>query len=170
MLLPSHHHHGTPSPCPPPPTHTHICSTTQVALVLLPATTGDFGVMPGHVPTIAQLRPGVVTVHRELDKTIEKFFVSGGFAFVHPDSSTDICVLESAKLTDLDPEVGAWIMASSAVPRCLAHEHAWVCFGTRRSCQQHTKLQACRGFGPMNPEPHTLYSEYLIPLIPKPQT
>ena len=38
--------------------------------MLLPATTGDFGVMPGHVPTIAQLRPGVVTVHRELDKQV----------------------------------------------------------------------------------------------------
>ena len=37
-------------------------------LVLLPSTTGDFGVMPGHVPTVAQLRPGVVTVHKELDK------------------------------------------------------------------------------------------------------
>ena len=29
--------------------------------MLLPALTGDFGVMPGHVPTVAQLRPGVVT-------------------------------------------------------------------------------------------------------------
>ena len=40
----------------------------QVDLVLLPSTTGDFGVMPGHVPTVAQLRPGVITVHKELDK------------------------------------------------------------------------------------------------------
>ena len=30
----------------------------QVDLALLPAVTGDFGVMPGHVPTVAQLRPG----------------------------------------------------------------------------------------------------------------
>jgi F-type H+-transporting ATPase subunit delta len=45
---------------------------------LLPATTGDFGVMPGHVPTVAQLRPGVVTIHSELDKDIEKYFVSAG--------------------------------------------------------------------------------------------
>ena len=36
--------------------------------MLLPSTTGDFGVMPGHVPTVAQLRPGVITVHKELDK------------------------------------------------------------------------------------------------------
>ena len=33
---------------------------------------GDFGVMPGHVPTVAQLRPGVVTVHNTLDKEVDK--------------------------------------------------------------------------------------------------
>ena len=72
--------------------------------MLLPAVTGDFGVMPGHVPTVAQLRPGVVTVHHELDKSVEKFFVSSGFAFVHADSSTDLCAVEAVKVEDLDPE------------------------------------------------------------------
>ena len=81
-----------------------LLSLAQVDLVLLPAVTGDFGVMPGHVPTVAQLRPGVVTVHHELDKAIEKFFVSSGFAFVHADSSTDVCAVEAVKLEDLDPE------------------------------------------------------------------
>jgi F0F1-type ATP synthase epsilon subunit len=47
----------------------------QVDLVLIPAVTGDFGAMPGHVPTVAQLRPGVVTVHKELDKDVKKYFV-----------------------------------------------------------------------------------------------
>lgn len=75
-----------------------------VDLVLVPAVTGDFGVMPGHVPTVAQLRPGVVTVHKELDKSVEKYFVSSGFAFVHDNSTADICAVESVKLEDLDPE------------------------------------------------------------------
>lgn len=79
-------------------------SKEQVDLVLMPAVTGDFGVMPGHVPTVAQLRPGVVTVHKELDKQVEKFFVSSGFAFVHDDSSADVCAVEAVKLDDLDPE------------------------------------------------------------------
>ena len=126
----------------------------QVDLALLPAVTGDFGVMPGHVPTVAQLRPGaccctssalgsalrlscicfliasactrhcwlaaqsisrctlslsllcagVLTVHTELDKAIEKYFVSSGFAFVHADSSTDVCAVEAVKLDDLDAD------------------------------------------------------------------
>lgn len=84
--------------------HETVCRAEKVDLVLLPATTGDFGVMPGHVPTVAQLRPGVVTVHKELDKSVEKYFVSGGFAFVHPDSTADICAVEAVKVGDLDPE------------------------------------------------------------------
>ena len=76
----------------------------QVDLVLLPAVTGDFGVMPGHVPTVAQLRPGVVAVHTELDKDVEKYFVSSGFAFVHADSSAEVCAVEAVKVSDLDPE------------------------------------------------------------------
>ncbi len=76
----------------------------QVDLVLVPAVTGDFGVMPGHVPTVAQLRPGVVTVHNELDKDVEKYFVSSGFAFVHADSSADVVAVEAVKLDELDTE------------------------------------------------------------------
>lgn len=84
--------------------HQAISQGSSVDLVLLPATTGDFGVMPGHVPTVAQLRPGVVSVHNELDKDVSKYFVSGGFAFVHADSSTDVCAVEAVPLADIDPD------------------------------------------------------------------
>lgn len=55
--------------------HDTLHKDDKVDLVLMPAVTGDFGVMPGHVPTVAQLRPGVVTIHKELDKEVEKYFV-----------------------------------------------------------------------------------------------
>lgn len=83
--------------------HQIIHQGSEIDMVLMPATTGDFGVMPGHVPTVAQLRPGVITVHKELDKDVEKYFVSGGFAFVHPDSSTDVCCVEAVPVDELDP-------------------------------------------------------------------
>lgn len=85
----------------------------QVDLVLLPATTGDFGVMPGHVPTVAQLRPGVVTIHSEMDKEIEKYFVSAGAAhavvqlntnMVMTYSSSRQCLLARASDTTLTPD------------------------------------------------------------------
>lgn len=53
-----------------------------------------------HVPIIAQLKPGTVELHDGAD--IQKYFVSGGFAFVHPNSTTDICVLEAATLDQFD--------------------------------------------------------------------
>jgi len=44
----------------------------QVDQVSIPATTGEFGVLPGHVPTVAQLKPGVLAVHLEADKNVKK--------------------------------------------------------------------------------------------------
>lgn len=84
--------------------HATIGKAQKVDMVLLPSTNGDFGVMPGHVPTVAQLRPGVVTIHSEMDKQVEKYFVAAGFAFIHPDSTTDLCAVEAVKLEELDPE------------------------------------------------------------------
>ena len=55
----------------------------------------------------SQLSPaaaGVLTVHKELDKAIDKYFVSSGFAFVHADSSTDVCAVEAVKLDELDAD------------------------------------------------------------------
>jgi len=72
-----------------------------VDMVLVPATTGDFGILPGHVPTVSQLRPGVVSVHLN-DKDVKKYFVSSGFAFVHADSTADICAIEAVPVEQLD--------------------------------------------------------------------
>ena len=93
-----------PRPLDLPPNASTPTPQRQVDLVLLPAVTGDFGVMPGHVPTVAQLRPGVVAVHSELDKEVEKYFVSSGFAFVHADSSAEVCAVEAVRVSDLDPD------------------------------------------------------------------
>ena len=49
----------------------------QVDQVLIPATTGEFGVLPGHVPTVAQLKPGVLAVHLEADKNVKKARAQG---------------------------------------------------------------------------------------------
>lgn len=81
-----------------------INRASPVDLVLIPALTGDFGVMPGHVPTVAQLRPGIVSIHTTLDKDVTKYFVAGGFAFVHADSTADVCAVEAVPLSDVDPD------------------------------------------------------------------
>lgn len=73
----------------------------QVDMVIVPATTGQMGILPGHVATIAELKPGVVSVHEGND--VKKYFVSSGFAFVHSNSIADIMAIEAVPVEQIDP-------------------------------------------------------------------
>lgn len=68
----------------------------------------------------------MVTVHKELDKEVSKYFVSGGFAFVHPDSTADICAVEAVKVSDLDVD---------AVRAGLQVGAGWQGFQARAGCR-----------------------------------
>ncbi|XP_021297944.1 ATP synthase subunit delta', mitochondrial [Herrania umbratica] len=76
-------------------------STKEVDMVIVPATTGQMGVLPGHVPTIAELKPGILSVHEGNDVT--KYFLSSGFAFIHANSVADIIAVEAVPLDRIDP-------------------------------------------------------------------
>jgi F-type H+-transporting ATPase subunit epsilon len=58
-----------------------------VEMVVLPGAEGDFGALPEHAPTVAALRPGVISVF-ENNQVIERVFVAGGFAEVTPERCT----------------------------------------------------------------------------------
>ncbi len=71
-----------------------------VDMVVVPGTEGDFGVLAGHAPVMAALRPGVVEVHDEGGEP-RRIFVARGFAEV----TSDHCVVlaeDSAFVADLD--------------------------------------------------------------------
>lgn len=70
-------------------------------MVIIPASTGQMGVLPGHVPTIAELKPGIMSVHEGTD--VKKYFVSSGFAFLHANSVADIIAIEAVPLEHIDP-------------------------------------------------------------------
>ncbi|CAH9095578.1 unnamed protein product [Cuscuta europaea] len=72
-------------------------------MVIIPTTTGEVGILPGHVATIAELKPGVMSVHEGND--VMKYFVSSGFAFVHSNSVTDIMALEAVPIEKIDPDI-----------------------------------------------------------------
>ena len=57
-----------------------LYESAAVEMVILPGGDGQFGVMPSHVPTITELKPGVVSVQEEAGGPLIKYFVSGGFA------------------------------------------------------------------------------------------
>jgi F-type H+-transporting ATPase subunit delta len=79
-----------------------IFTKKEVDMVTVPGVSGIFGVLPGHVPTISELKPGVVEV-TTAPGDITKYFVSSGFAFVHANSTLDVCAIEAVPLEDLDP-------------------------------------------------------------------
>ncbi|MCP5372158.1 MAG: ATP synthase F1 subunit epsilon [Hyphomicrobiales bacterium] len=58
-----------------------------VEMVVVPGGEGDFGVLPGHAPMIATVRPGVVDIHMG-GKVTERIFIAGGFAEVSEERCT----------------------------------------------------------------------------------
>ena len=58
----------------------------EVTQVDVPGAEGDFGVLAGHAPTIAALKPGILTVFGA--GATQRFVVFGGFAEVSPDGLT----------------------------------------------------------------------------------
>jgi len=58
----------------------------DVDQVDVPGSEGDFGVLAGHAPLIALLRPGLMTVYAGGEQT--RLVVLGGFAEVGPDGLT----------------------------------------------------------------------------------
>ncbi|XP_075643648.1 ATP synthase subunit delta', mitochondrial-like [Castanea sativa] len=75
-------------------------ASKEVDMIIIPATTGQMGVLPGHVATIAELKPGVMSVHEGNDTT--KYFVSSGFAFIHANSFADVIAVEAVPLDHID--------------------------------------------------------------------
>jgi F-type H+-transporting ATPase subunit epsilon len=72
----------------------------DVNQVDVPGAEGDFGVLEGHAPTVATLRPGIVTVHAPGGST--RIVVLGGFAEVSASGLTILAeVAEDA--TKMDP-------------------------------------------------------------------
>ncbi|CAG4948439.1 unnamed protein product [Colias eurytheme] len=67
----------------------------------VPSFSGAFGILPKHVPTLAVLRPGVVTVY-ENDGKQNKIFVSSGTITVNDDSSVQVLAEEAHPLENLD--------------------------------------------------------------------
>ncbi|KAF9175228.1 delta subunit of the central stalk of mitochondrial F1F0 ATP synthase, atp16 [Mortierella sp. AD011] len=82
--------------------HQTIYKDASVAQVNIAAVSGDMGILASHVPSIEQLRPGVVEVLEGASS--KKFFVSGGFATMNPDSSLNINAIEAFPVEDFSAE------------------------------------------------------------------
>mmetsp|Transcript_41377 Transcript_41377/g.58230 ORF Transcript_41377/g.58230 Transcript_41377/m.58230 type:complete len:166 (-) Transcript_41377:71-568(-) len=80
-----------------------IYNGAEVQQVIIPGTDGEYGITANHVPTVSQLKPGVVQILHSAGEP-EKYFVAGGFAFTHANSLTEISCPEAVKLDDIDTD------------------------------------------------------------------
>jgi len=83
--------------------HQTIFKSQDVVQVNLAAETGDMGVLANHVPSIEQLKPGLVEIIDESGSN-KQFFLSGGFAVVQPDSKLSINAVEGYPLEDFSAD------------------------------------------------------------------
>jgi F-type H+-transporting ATPase subunit epsilon len=61
--------------------------STEVEMVVVPGTEGNFGVLPGHAPLISTIRPGTIDIY-EGRTIVERIFVVSGIAEVTPERCT----------------------------------------------------------------------------------
>nr|CAI5820983.1 unnamed protein product [Callosobruchus analis] len=74
----------------------------SVRQVDVPSFSGSFGILPAHVPTLAVLKPGVVSIF-ENDGKVNKIFVSSGTVTINDDSSVQILAEEAHPVENIDP-------------------------------------------------------------------
>jgi len=82
--------------------------STEVDMVVVPGTEGNFGVLPGHAPFISTIRPGTIDIYEGRTIT-ERIFVVGGIAEVTPERCTvladEAMVPDSLDRGELDAEL-----------------------------------------------------------------
>ncbi|KAJ2722910.1 delta subunit of the central stalk of mitochondrial F1F0 ATP synthase, atp16 [Coemansia sp. Benny D115] len=91
--------------------HETVLKNKEVNQVDLSAVSGDLGILADHVPTIEQLKPGVIDIIS--DSGSVKYFVSGGFAVMNPNSVLNINAIEAFKLEDIDSQAVSANLAES---------------------------------------------------------
>lgn len=71
-------------------------------MAVIPGSEGDFGVMAGHMPLVANVRTGVVCIYRENMKDVsERIFIAGGVADVTGEQCT-VLAEQAINVNDID--------------------------------------------------------------------
>ena len=74
-----------------------VYTSQDVVQVNIAADSGEMGILANHVPSIEQLKPGLIEVIEE-QGTSKQFFLSGGFAVINPGSVLSINAVEGYPL------------------------------------------------------------------------
>ena len=100
-------------------TPTALAVSEAVDMVVVPGIEGDFGVLPGHIPTLTTMRPGVINMYigGEISKSL---FVEGGFAEANPEGCT-VLAEGATDIVEISPEDAQIRIA--AAKDALANSH-----------------------------------------------
>lgn len=77
-----------------------LLMSEPVEMAVVPCVEGDIGVLPGHSPLIATVRPGVIDIYQG-GKVTETLFVGGGFVEVSPERCT-VLAEEAVPLAEVE--------------------------------------------------------------------
>lgn len=103
--------------------------------VTAPGRLGELEVLPGHVPLLTQLHPGVLILGDKRARSV--YAVSTGFLEVEPDGLVQILVEQAVAAADVDldaaraqvaelaPQLKEWKGALDGEHRTLKQRHDW---------------------------------------------
>jgi F-type H+-transporting ATPase subunit epsilon len=87
-----------------------VVAHTDADSVQAPGELGEFELLPGHIPMLTALRPGVLTIGT---KARARYAVSSGYLRVDPNGAVEILVEQAAPAADIDAEVAKKDLAAA---------------------------------------------------------
>src|SRR5215468_511580 len=87
-----------------------VVAHTDADSVQAPGELGEFELLPGHVPMLAALKPGVLTIGT---KTRQRYAVSSGYLRVDPSGAVEILVEQAMPTIDIDAETARKDLAAA---------------------------------------------------------
>ena len=82
-----------------------------VELVVIPASEGEMGVLPGHAPMIVLLRGGTIRIY-EGARVTDSLYVAGGFAEITPERCT-VLADEAVPVAEVSRQAGETRLAEA---------------------------------------------------------
>jgi len=87
-----------------------VVAHTDADSVQAPGELGEFELLPGHVPMLTALKPGVLTIGT---KTRARYAVSSGYLRVDPSGAVEILIEQAVSAKDVDADVAKKDLAAA---------------------------------------------------------
>ena len=87
-----------------------VVAHTDADSVQAPGELGEFELLPGHVPMLTALKPGVLTIGT---KARQRYAVSSGYLRVDPGGAVEILVEQAMLPLDVDPDAAKKDLAAA---------------------------------------------------------